>query len=155
MTLDSLKTIKEADYLYINKKTGQVAYTTRSYMKPGQDGFYKGMQGAWDIETDQLVCRHFDNIFLSLQKRKFERINTEDEFKEYNRDHAISKLLNQTPKERDVYDFSKTDKKKQEQLDSIKAAILSAKKGELTELVRTIFSLSRKGITLEEVEGLL
>ncbi len=125
-------------------------------MTPEQDGYYKGMQGAWDIETDILICRHFDNIYLSLVKRKFERINTEEEFKEYNRDNSISKLFDGTSvKEREVYNSSKTDAKKQQQIDSIKSAIKEASKGNLLELVRTVHTLSRKGITIEEIEELL
>lgn len=158
MTLQTLKSKKQADSIYINKKTGQLAYTTHGYMMPEQNGYYKSMQGAWDVETDVLVCRHFDNIYLSLTKRKFERINNEEEFKEYNRDNSISKLFDVSPVkegEREVYDFSKTDSKKQEQINTLKFAIEEANKGKLTELIRVVHTLSRKGISLDEIEDLL
>ena len=81
--------------IYYNKKTHQVSYS--KLMEPTDDGFRKGMYGAFDLETDKLICRNFDNILLSLMKRGFEIVTFEDFMAHYipvNRD--LSDLIEKT-----------------------------------------------------------
>ena len=70
------------DSLYIHERTGQLVYT--KYMgDPEDDGYVKGFQLALDIHTNEMVARNCDNIWLSMEKRGFKRLESVEHFKKH------------------------------------------------------------------------
>ena len=70
--------------LYINGVTGAVAYT-KDLPDPADDGYVKGFQIAFDIHTNQMIARNCDNIWKSMGKRGFVRIESLEQFKKFYR----------------------------------------------------------------------
>ena len=67
--------------LYISPD-GRVVYT-KDLPDPSDDGYVKGFQIAFDIETNQMIARNCDNIYKSLSKRNFWEIRSKELFNRY------------------------------------------------------------------------
>jgi hypothetical protein len=146
--------------IYYNKKTHQIAYS--KIMESSDDGFRKGMYGAFDLETNKVICRNFDNIYLSLSKRGFESITFDDFMTHYvpvDRDNKLSELVGQPTVKlhKDVLDMSEEQKKWNEYTNQVRTAIQSSKSlpKDLTSLIEVIHSLSRKGISVEQIKSMI
>lgn len=70
------------DSLWILEKTGDVVYS--QYMPPPTaDGYIKGFQIAFDAHTDKMVARNCDNIWKSLNKRGYVRLEDMNHFRKF------------------------------------------------------------------------
>lgn len=70
------------DSIWVNEKTGEVAYS--QYNPPANaDGYIKGFQLAHDIRTNKMVARNCDNIWKSLAKKGYTRIETLEQFQKF------------------------------------------------------------------------
>jgi hypothetical protein len=161
-----MNAINKAEYYH--PKTGQLLY--HRYMEPTDDGYKKGMQGAFDAVNDKLICRSYDNISLSIKKRGFVCIihasytNNEGKHIETNLPeiYRIQRELKLTYivedirlVKKDYYDFTEENKKKKELTDKILSqfedVVFTKSKTKTREFMKLIHEQSRKGVSIEEL----
>jgi len=70
------------DSIYIKESTGDVAYT-KWMADPEDDGYLKGFQLALDAHTNKMVARNCDNIWVSMEKRGYKRIESLSHFEKF------------------------------------------------------------------------
>jgi hypothetical protein len=124
--------------IYYHPDTGQLLYTR--YMKPEDDGYKKGMKGAFDSVNDKLICRHYDNLSPGIEKRGFVYVIHENyvnnkneqiksnvaEINRLRRELKLSMIVEhkEMPK-LSYHDFTEEDKKKKELSDNVLTQFVS------------------------------
>jgi hypothetical protein len=70
------------DSIYIKESTGDVAYTKWA-AEPEDDGYIKGFQLALDPHTNKMIARNCDNIWVSMEKRGYKRVESLTHFDKF------------------------------------------------------------------------